>query len=116
MEAVAKERLKHQKIMDEAREREKANPLSLAEMYRYMLWLTNEQIVDDPATESDPLFQIPLLKGSFVNKVKRLYRLTIYIKNQNRHIVYGILLFSDGVNCVPPLLLEFWIHDLRRLC
>ena len=59
--------------MDEAREREKANPLSLAEMYRYMLWLTNEQVVDDPPAESDPMFQIPLLKGSFANKVINIY-------------------------------------------
>jgi hypothetical protein len=57
--------------MEEAREREKLNPLSLSEMYRYMLYFTNQQVVDDPPTDDkvDPAFRIPFLKGVFPNKV-----------------------------------------------
>lgn len=87
-ELSQKEKAKQQKQLNDARQREQENPLCLSELFRFMLFFVNEQLVDDPDESQQGSFQLPHPRGLWANKMLT----AIY---QNYCSSSGFMTFSD---------------------
>ena len=66
-ELIARDRARRAKALEDARKQEELNPLSLAEMFRFLLFFINVQLVEDPQPDSP--VNLPYPKGLWANKM-----------------------------------------------